>query len=53
MSEEHEELIREIENLLDLYTVEEILELADITPSHALFLLVSSGEIELPETRPV
>lgn len=53
MSEADEKLLQDIENLLDTYTLEEILELADVTPSHALFLLISAGEMDLPDFQPV
>jgi hypothetical protein len=53
VSEADEELIQDIEKLLETYTLEEILELADVTPAYALFLLVTAGEFDLPELRPV
>jgi hypothetical protein len=53
MLEEDEELLELIENLLDVYTIEEILEQSDLPPATALYLLVQSGDLELPEVKPV
>ena len=42
-----------IESLLDTYTVEEILELSDVSPVEALTYLVENDELDLPEVRPI
>jgi len=39
--------------ILDVYSLEEILELNDTTPEEALEFLLSHGYIELPEVIPV
>jgi hypothetical protein len=43
----------EIEKVLDTYSFEEILELNDLTEADVLYLLVKSGQAELPNPRPV
>lgn len=53
MLEEDEILIQQIENLLEVYTLEELLELSDVTPVTAIFILYNAGELELPDIRPV
>jgi hypothetical protein len=53
MLEADEELLKLIDNLLDVFTVEEILEQADLSPATALFLLNQSGDLELPEVKPI
>lgn len=39
----------EIETLLELYTLEELFEVLDITPYEVISILLNSGHIELPE----
>ena len=38
-----------VAKLLDIYTMEELLELCDITPEEVIELLVDNGYIELPD----
>jgi hypothetical protein len=45
--------IREIENILDTYSLEEILELNDLTEVDVLYFLVDEEFLILPEPRPV
>jgi hypothetical protein len=45
--------MEEIENVLQTYSLEEILELNDITPEEALHSLVRLGLVELPNPRPL
>lgn len=42
-----------IETFLETYTLEEILELNDLTEADALRLLVEGGHVSLPDPRPV
>ena len=42
----------QLERLLETYTLEEILEQADLTSLDALVLLVQYGHIKLPEVLP-
>lgn len=42
-----------IESLLDTYSLEEILELNDLTEADALLYLVKQGFLELPDPRPL
>ena len=39
--------------LLETYTLEEILELSDLTPEDVLECLSEQGLLRLPETKPV
>lgn len=49
-----EDKIKEdLDNALQTYTVEDILEHNDLTIEDALFLLLNEGYIILPETKPV
>jgi len=41
------------EHLLEIYSLEEILELNDITPEEALEYLVNQEFIKLPEIQPL
>lgn len=42
-----------IPNLLDVYTLEEILEYNDLTPEEVIELLYRAGYIKLPEVEPL
>lgn len=42
------ELMERIEKLLDIYTLDDILEYNDVEPSEALELLYLEGKIEFP-----
>ena len=46
-------ILSEIEALLDIYSIEEVLEINDLSAVDALSLLYEYGEIELPNTQPV
>lgn len=41
------------DELLEVYTVEEILELGGLTPAKALQLLHEDGQLDLPEVIPL
>lgn len=43
----------EIEHILEIYTLEEILERGDMTIQDALRILLESGELSLPEVKPL
>lgn len=45
--------IEDIERLLETYTLEEILEMNDLTEADVLFFLVEEEFITLPEPKPV
>lgn len=45
--------ITDIENILDIYTIEEILEQNDLTVADALEFLSEQEFLELPDPRPV
>jgi hypothetical protein len=45
--------IREVENVLDVYSLEEILELNDLTEVDVLYFLVSEQFVTLPEPLPL
>ena len=42
-----------IERALEIYTLEEILELNDLSVEEALSILISEGYISLPEVLPI
>ncbi len=42
-----------LENLLEVYTLEEILEYNDITVEELLEMLLETGYIKLPEVEPL
>jgi len=46
-------IISEYRNILETYTLEDILEMNDLTEEDALEFLVEEGFIELPENLPV
>ncbi len=46
-------VIREIEEILEDYDFEQILEDNDVTPAEAIFYLYHGGYIVLPETNPI
>jgi len=43
----------EVEKALEIYTLEEILEMNDLTIEEALVILVDNGFLELPEVKTV
>lgn len=45
--------LREIEGVLDTYSLEQICELNDCTEADALYFLIQHKFIELPEPRPI
>jgi hypothetical protein len=45
--------VEELENILEVYTLEEIAELNDLSPSEVLQFLVDQEFIELPEILPI
>lgn len=45
-------IIEKIERLLELYTIEELLEMMDLDLSDAVYLLWKGGYVELPEVTP-
>lgn len=45
----NESLEEEINNLLDMFTLEELFERCDITPEEVIEFLVNNGMIELPD----
>jgi hypothetical protein len=46
-------LLKAIQNLLDVYTLEEILLRADVSDEDVLLFLVEEGFLKLPEVKPV
>lgn len=50
---EDRELQRKIDKLIETYTVEELLELSDMTVSEAITVLVLEGYVQLPEIIPI
>lgn len=42
-----------VEHLLETYTLEEILELNDLTLADVLYMLHKNGDIELPNPEPL
>ncbi len=46
-------LKEEVRELLEDYTIQEILEYNDITEAEAIYQLWTSGWIDLPETKPI
>jgi hypothetical protein len=50
---EYIKTIREIENILETYALEEIFELNDLSPADVLYFLVEEDFITLPEPRPI
>lgn len=46
--DDSEELIDNIKKLLDIYSIEELLENMDLTPEEAIKIIVQSGEVSLP-----
>lgn len=44
---------KEVENALETYSIEEILEHNDLTIEDALVLLIKDGWLILPETQPL
>lgn len=42
-----------LNNILDTYSLEEILEMNDLTVEDALEILVEEGYVELPEIKPL
>jgi hypothetical protein len=45
--------LREVESALDAYSLEDILELNEMTEADALYLLVNECNVELPDPAPV
>jgi hypothetical protein len=45
--------VLEIENVLDTYTLEDILELNDLTEVDVLYFLVEEEFVDLPDHRPI
>jgi len=52
-TDDTEQIIDEIKSLLEIYTLDDILEHNDITLEEALAILVEEGKIVIPEVRPV
>jgi hypothetical protein len=46
-------MLKTIQNLLDTYTLSEILHRADVEEEDVLVFLVSEGFLSLPEVKPV
>lgn len=47
------EVIDKIDDILNVYGFQEILELNDLTVAEALYIMWTEGMIELPDVRPV
>jgi len=45
--------IKEIENILDTYDLEEIFELNDLTSEDVLYFLVEEKFVTLPDPKPI
>ena len=45
--------VQDIENLLDVYTFEDILDLNDLTEADVLLFLVDQGFVNLPKIKPL
>ena len=45
--------LEDIEHILETYTIEDILELNDLSPSDVLYYLSETDYIELPTPEPV
>lgn len=52
-NDKFDSILEEAKNALEDYTIEEILELSDLTPEEAVAYLVTYGVLELPEVRSV
>jgi hypothetical protein len=45
--------IEEVENILEVYTLEEVFELNDLTEADVLFFLITEGFVTFPDPRPL
>lgn len=53
MGMSHEDLEDRISDLLELYSLEDLLEMSDITVHELVLRLVEDGTIELPKVEPL
>jgi hypothetical protein len=49
----HDPLLTRIQKLLEIYSIEEILEILDVLPEEALLTIVEHNDLELPDFEPL